>query len=108
MGELVDRYKKVTGKAPEATLVLDKGNIPDDVMEDLVVRGVYFVAALLPNQCADLSVTPHDEFCHIDRMPGTQAFVGTTIMWGKSCRVVVIYTESFFTRKLQVTWHKTS
>ncbi|MCK4789609.1 MAG: hypothetical protein KAV87_38065, partial [Desulfobacteraceae bacterium] len=35
-GELVDRYRRVTGKAPEATLVFDKGNVTDDVMEDLV------------------------------------------------------------------------
>jgi transposase len=37
----------------------------------------------------------------IDGMPGTQAFDTTTIMWGKSCRVVVLYTESFFTQQLQ-------
>ncbi len=99
--ELIGRYKKVTGKAPEATLVFDKGNVTDNVMEDLVVRGAHFVAALSANQCADLLATPHDEFHPIDRMPGTQAFDTTTIMWGKSCRVVVVYTESFFTQQLQ-------
>ncbi|MBW1909596.1 MAG: IS1634 family transposase [Deltaproteobacteria bacterium] len=100
-GELVDRYKRVTGKAPEATLVFDKGNVTDDVMEDLVVRGAHFVAALSANQCADLLATPYEEFNPIDGMPGTQAFDTTTIMWGKSCRVVVLYTESFFTQQLQ-------
>jgi transposase len=99
--ELVGRYKTVTGKAPEATLVFDKGNVTDNVMEDLVVRGAHFVAALSANQCADLLATPKENFHPIDRMPGTQAFDTTTIMWGKSCRVVVLYTESFFTQQLQ-------
>jgi len=100
-GELVERYKKVTGKAPEATLVFDKGNVTDDAMEDLVVRGTHFVAALSANKCADLLATPQDKFHPIDGVPGTQAFDGTMIMWGKSCRVVVLYTESFFTQQLQ-------
>jgi len=100
-GELVERYKRVTGKAPEATLVFDKGNVTDDVMEDLVVRGAHFVAALSANKCADLLATPQDAFHPIDGMPGTQAFDSTTIMWGTSCRFVVLYTESFFTQQLQ-------
>ena len=69
--------------------------------EDLVVRGAHFVAALSANQCADFLATPLDEFHPIDGMPGTQAFDCTTIMWGKSCRVVVLYTKSFFTQQLQ-------
>jgi len=100
-GELVERYKRVTGKAPEATLVFDKGNVTDDAMENLVVRGAHFVAALSANKCADLLATSQDEFHPIDGMPGTQAFDSTMIMWGKSCRVVVLYTESFFTQQLQ-------
>jgi transposase len=100
-GELVERYKRVTGKTPEATLVFDKGNGTDDVMEELVVRGAHFVAALSAHKCADLLATPQDEFHPIDGMPGTQAFDTTTIMWGTSCRVVVLYTESFFTQQLQ-------
>jgi transposase len=97
----VDRYKKITGKTPEATLVFDKGNVTDDSMEGLVVGGAHFVAALSANQCANLLATPYEEFQPIDGMPRTQAFDTTTTIWGKSCRVVVLYTESFFTQQLQ-------
>jgi transposase len=100
-GELVERYKRLTGKTPEATLVFDKGNGSDDVMEELVVRGAHFVAARSAHTCADLLATPQDEFHPIDGMPGTQAFDTTTIMWGTACRVVVLYTEGFFTQQLQ-------
>ena len=100
-GELVVRYRKVTGKTPEATLVFDKGNVTDDVMEDLVVGDAHFVAALSANKCADFLAAPYEEFQPIDGMPGAQAFDTTTIIWGKSCRIVVLYTESFFTQQLQ-------
>ena len=99
--DLIGRYKSVTGNTPEATLVFDKGNVTDDVMEELVVRGTHFVAALSANKCPDLLAAPRDQFQPIDAMPGTQAFDTTAIMWGKSCRVVVLYTESFFTQQLQ-------
>jgi transposase len=103
--ELVDRYERITGKASEATLVFDKGNVTDDVMEELVVKGAHFVAALSANQCADFLATPQDQFHPIAGMPGTQACDTTTIMWGTSCRVVILYTESFFTQQLQGVTH---
>ena len=99
--DLIERYEKVTDKAPEATLVFDKGNVTDDVMEDLVVKGAHFVAALSANQCADLLAIAYDKFHPIDAMPGTRVYDSIIIMWGKSCRVVVLYTESFFTQQLQ-------
>jgi transposase len=103
--ELVDRYERITGKASEATLVFDKGNVTDDVMEELVVKGAHFVAALSANQCADFLATPQEQFHPIEGMPGTQACDTTTIMWGTSCRVVILYTESFFTQQLQGVTH---
>jgi transposase len=99
--ELVDRYRNVTGKTPEATLIFDKGNVSDDGMEDLIVGNAHFVAALSANQCADLLAAPYEDFQPIHGMPGTQAFDTTMTLWGKSCRMVVLYTESFFTQQLQ-------
>lgn len=104
-GELVARYKRVTGKQPEATLVFDKGNVTDDAMGELAVRGTHFVAALSANKCTPLLRTPQEQFRPIDGMPGTQAFDTTMPMWGKPCRVVVVYTESFFTQQLQGVTH---
>jgi hypothetical protein len=34
--KIMNRYKKITGKVPEATMVFDKGNVSDYAMEDLV------------------------------------------------------------------------
>jgi transposase len=100
-GNLVNRYKKATGNLPEATLIFDKGNVTDDAMEDLVVGSMHFVAALSANRCADLLATPLSKFHPIEGMPGTQAFDTSKMLWGKTCRTVVVYTESFFTQQLQ-------
>jgi len=99
--KLMNRYKKVTGKVPEATMVFDKGNVSDYAMEDLVIGGMNFVAALSANRCADLLSTSLEKFHPLEGVPGTQVFETTKALWGKSCRAVVVYTESFFTQQLQ-------
>lgn len=101
-GELVSRFSAMTGKSPdEATLVFDKGNVSDDAMEELVVSGAHFVSALSANRCADLLSTPMDRFRPVNEFPGCSAFDSTSTLWGKECKIVVVYTESFFARQLQ-------
>ena len=100
-GTLMNRYQEATSNVPEATLVFDKGNVTDNAMEDLVVGGMHFVAALSANRCADLLATPLSKFLPIEGMPGTQAFDTSKMLWGKTCRAVIVYTESFFTQQLQ-------
>ena len=99
--KLMKRYEQVTGKVPEATLVFDKGNVSDDNMEELVVGGAHFVAALSANRCADLIATPGERFHPLEAMPGTRVFDTSKTLWGKSCRAIVVYSESFFTQQLQ-------
>jgi transposase len=97
-GELIDRYKKITGKKSDATLVLDKGNVSDDAMEDLVVSGTHFVVTLSAHRCKSFLATPLEKFQPLEGMPGTLSFDTTQTHWGKSCRTVVVYTEIFFTQ----------
>ncbi len=98
--ELIVRYQKLARLSPQATLVFDKGNVSDDAMENLVVPDVHFVAALSANRMPDLSATAIDRFENLARLPGSKAFTDTAQVWGKQCRVVVVYTESFFTQQL--------
>jgi len=104
-GELIDRYKKITGKKSDATLVLDKGNVSDDAMEDLVVSGTHFVVTLSAHRCKSFLATPLEKFQPLEGMPGTLSFDTTQTHWGKSCRTVVVYTESLFTQQLQGVTH---
>ena len=98
--ELIARYRQLAGDCSDATLVFDKGNVSDDAMEALAVRGVRFVAALSANRCKELLSTPFDRFEPLSGLVGTSAFSSITEIWGVRCRVVVAYTESFFTQQL--------
>jgi len=97
---LIGRYKQLVGDCEEGTLVFDKGNVSDDAMEVLAVHGMGFVAALSANRCKDLLSIPFERFEAIDGLSGTLACSSVIEMWGVRCRVVVSYTESFFTQQL--------
>ena len=99
-GQLIERYEKIAGTQPEATLVFDKGNVTDDAMEDLIVSPVHFVAALAAGRCADLLATPLDRLKPVAGVPGTQACLIETDHWATTCRAAIVYTESFFTQQL--------
>jgi len=104
--ELVGRYGRFSGNTPQATLIFDKGNVSEDAMEDLVVSGVHFVAALSANRLSEALEIPLDQYQSIPAMPGTRAVSAVMPYWGKSCQVVVSYSESFFTQQLSgVTQH---
>lgn len=98
--DLIDRYEKLAGKAGDATLVFDKGNVSDDAMEDLVVRGARFAGALAASRFPELLALPASEFTDPSGMPGSRAYATVERIWGCDCRVVVVYSESFFTRQL--------
>lgn len=98
--DLIARHKKAVKTRGEATLVFDKGNVSDDNMEQLVVSGARFVAALPLNRFPELAKISLDEFEETSGFPGTRAFSAEVELWGARCLGVVTYTESFFTQQL--------
>jgi len=103
--DLIARYKQLAGAFDDATLVFDKGNVSDDGMEILAAQGAHFVAALSSSRCKELLATPFVRFDAVSGLSGTSAFSDMTEMWGVRCRVVVAYTESFFTQQLAGVTH---
>jgi transposase len=83
-----------------ATLVFDKGNVCEDAMEQLVLAGQPFLAAVPLNRLPELAATPLAQFAEVPGFPGTKAFTAQAQAWGASCRAVLVYTESFFTQQL--------
>jgi transposase len=98
--ELSARFLKLTGDGQEATLVFDRGNVCDEAMENLLMKGIHFVAALPANRLPQLLAVSPEKFENMEGMPGTRAFSATAEIWGKKCQAVVVYTESFFTQQL--------
>lgn len=104
-GELIARHKAVLGASQETTLVFDKGNVSDEAMERLVVSGIPFVAALPANRLSSVLKTSLDRFVEVPTLAGVRAYTTETVMWGKACRLVVAYAESFFTQQLAGIMH---
>ena len=102
--ELVARHRQLDAQT-RATLVFDKGNVSEDAMEQLVLAGQPFVAAVPLDRLPELAAAPFGEFHEVARFPGTRAFTGQAQAWGASCRAVVAYTESFFTQQLAGVTH---
>ena len=99
-GRLIARYKALLGGSQEATSVFDKGNVSDEAMERLVVSGTPFVVALPANRLPSLVKTSLDQFKEVPTLAGVRAYTTEMVIWGKACRLVVAYTESFFTQQL--------
>jgi hypothetical protein len=74
-------------------------------MEQLVVAGQPFIAAVPLSRLPQLAATPLDQFQEITRFPGTRAFTAPAEAWGASGQAVLAYTESFFTQQLQGVTH---
>lgn len=98
---LISRYRKITDDYKEATLVFDRGNTSDEIMEQIVVSPIHFISALPATRLPDLLATPLKQFKNIPRISGIQSFSTKVNIWNKKCKVVVVYSESFFTQQLQ-------
>lgn len=97
--ELIARHRQMNPQG-RATLVFDKGNVSEDALEQLVLAGQPFLAAVPLNRLPDLAATPLERFSEVPGFPGTKAFTAQAQAWGASCQAVLAYTESFFTQQL--------
>jgi len=102
--ELLTRHHAVCGKG-HGTLVFDKGNVSEDAMEELVVAGQPFVAAVPLNRLPEFADSALGDFEDVPAFPGTKVAEAPAEAWGSSCRAVLTYTESFFTQQLEGVTH---
>jgi transposase len=103
--ELLARDRAACGKKGHGTLVFDKGNVSEDAMEQLMVAGQSFIAAVPLNRLPELAALPFERFQDVPAFPGTKAYQVPAEAWGTSCQAVLAYTESFFTQQLEGVTH---
>ncbi len=102
--ELVARHRQLDAQT-RATLVFDKGNVSEETMEQVVLAGQPFIAAVPMDRLPELAATPLGEFHGAARFPGTRALTTRAQAWGASCRAVVAHTGSFFAQHLAGVTH---
>lgn len=98
--DLLGRHAAIFGPLGDATLVFDKGNLSEESKEQLLYSGTYFVAGIKAEVHPEIFTTPIEKFENALTMPGTKFHESTIEVYGKSCKAVVSYSESFFTQQL--------
>lgn len=98
--ELRERHKTLFGEKT-STYVFDKGNVSSEAMEDIIVGGNSFVIALPSKEISELFETPIDKFEKIESLAGTQAYCSPIVYCEKECKLVLTYSESFFSEQLK-------
>jgi transposase len=98
--ELLQRRAVIFGPTKEATLVFDKGNLSSEMLEKMLYDNTCFVAGIKAEMLPDIFSIPIEVFYDVAVIPGSKVYETLIEMCGKSCKVVVSYSESFFTQQL--------
>jgi len=100
IGDLLKRHAALFGSSSDATLVFDKGNLSEGTMEKLLYSKTYFVAGLKAERQPEIFSTPIECFQDALKISGTKFYESEVELCGRSCKAIVSYSESFFTRQL--------
>lgn len=98
--DLLNKQAAVFGNPGDATLIFDKGNLTEETQGKLLYSGTYFVAGVKAEVFPEIFTTSIEQFQSALKMPGTKFYESTVELYGKSCKAVVSYSESFFTQQL--------
>ncbi len=83
----------------DATLVFDKGNFSEENIENLLYSNISFLGSAKASLIPDIFSTPMDKFKD-SKLPGTKFYETNCEIYGKICKIVISYSESFFTKQL--------
>ncbi len=97
--DLLKKQKAFFGSS-EATLVFDKGNLCEETMEKLLYTQTFFIAGVKADLAREIFEVSPDKLQTIPHLPGTKSFESTIELCGKTCKIIVSYSESFFTQQL--------
>jgi len=98
--ELLSRREKIFGPCKNVMIVFDKGNLSDEVFGKLLYSDIGFIGGVKADLLPEVFEIPADQLKELSFIPGTKAYDHICEMYGKPCRAVVCYSESFFTQQL--------
>lgn len=98
--ELLSRREKIFGPSKNPMIVFDKGNLSDEMFGKLLYSNVSFIGGVKANLLPEVFELPANQLTELAFIPGTKACDHMCEMFGKPCRAVLCYSESFFTQQL--------
>jgi transposase len=100
--ELIRRRERIFGQCKNPMIVFDKGNLSDETTGKLLYSDIKFIGGVKADFLPEVFETPIDQLKELAFIPGTKAYDHVCEVQGKSCRVVLSYSESFFAQQLNV------
>lgn len=100
--ELLRRREKLFGPCKRVMMVFDKGNLTDEMFGKLLYSNIDFIGGVKADLLPEVFELPVDQLTELTFIPGTKAYDHMCEMFGKPCRAVVCYSESFFAQQLNV------
>ena len=98
--EIIKDSRSILEKTSETTMVFDKGNISEDAMERLIVSQQHFVCAISKVSVPKLFSTDLEKLSSVSGLIGTKAYSENIIIWNKTLKATVTYSESYFTSQI--------
>lgn len=99
MTDLVDRFLRLTGESKSFTIVFDKGNNSEHNVQHVHSLGVTAVGSLVPSHHRDLTGVRLSRYD--DQVDGKPVFTVRKQVFGLDARVVVVFNERTYRRKLR-------
>jgi transposase len=96
------RHRNTINSTEDTTLVFDKGNVSESAIETMLLAGQHFVCAVPRNTPtgSNLYAAPLEQFKDVLGVPGTRAFCRDVMLWNKSLKAVLTYSEGYFASQL--------
>lgn len=101
--DLVDRFHDLSSNAHELTLIMDKGNMSEEMLYMLQDQEVHFIGASSTSNHPDLQEVGLDQFQVVDSelLPGVKVFRTTKEIMGYEWTIVVEYSTSLAVKQYQ-------
>lgn len=97
--DLLKKQKELF-ESSEATLIFDKGHLCEETMERFLYDHTHFISGIKADLSIEIFETPIEEMQDEPQLPGTKSFQTTIELYGKSCKVILCCSESFFAQQL--------
>lgn len=98
--ELLQRHKAIFGGLDDATLVFDKGNLSEESREKLLYAKIGFVAGVKAELIPEVFGVAIEQMQDLPAFPGTKIYEQSVELCGKSCKAIVVYSDSFFAEQM--------
>jgi len=103
LNSLKSRYRQITDKQADITVVFDRGNNAEDniILLENEDCPMHYVGGLKRNQCDELFEVHDSEYAELNGIKGARAFRRTMKVFGRDMTVVTVFNQNLYNGQMQ-------